>query len=213
MKVAPSWSWACQPVFFELIIQPQCNILCRVRSYLRLELSLLEPSISLDGSNPFGRLRKASLYLCGKLASLLTVTLLERGYWYCKTLDNYLVCIEADWNCWESGGVSFKQMAKLKLLLIASCCSEQQAEDGIEEVICKPQYRQTFFQDSELDFKASTACRFCSNADLKRDIWGLLIHPTAKPNTYYRVRAFLCRAEHGGSDVFKDAETKVLDLI
>lgn len=133
-QLAPSWSWAGRENFQQFLCSDRLNTRCRVRTHLRPEYQLLESKIQIDGVNPLGRLRNASILLSGRVSSLPVGSMpgadvLGKQDWKCK-VGRGLVDIMPDWapmNAWDATGISAADQTKLRLLLISSCCSEWQS--------------------------------------------------------------------------------------
>lgn len=236
LQVGPSWSWASRPDFYQFDISPRVNTRCRVRTHLRPEFNLLNSNISTDGVNPRGRVKRASLKVSG-----LMIRLRARCFpntkrrvidWKYKTSEGYRLSIMPDWDFWRyeennEEDIHVGDDGELQLLLISSCCSDwptqicenpgyrpllEEAEDH-DWVTFKPHYRRTFLEDDEKTFEATADCSLCSENSRRRDIWGLLVYPAGPEGTYYRVGVFICRAELGGSDLFKGVEAQTLELL
>lgn len=233
MKCAPSWSWAGTAYFSRFATE------CRIRTHLRQEFTLLNSTISIDGANRLGRLKYASLSISGKSITCPIDYLPERTEWLCKTQDGHILYVQPDWRAPEGNSFNEKEATQLRFLLLSSCCSDTLFEDdyhskrqlqklarrastqtitsfGDDDLLRQMfpvEYEKTIFQDSELDFDAERDCSFCSDGERRRDVWGLLIHPAQKTNTYYRVGMFMSRAIHGGSDVFANAEVGTFELV
>jgi hypothetical protein len=236
LQIGPSWSWASRPDFFRFVISPRINRLCRVRSHLRPEFTLMSSIVSVDGVNPLGRLRKASLKLSGFMirlrAGCLPISRNPDREWQYKTSKGHTLSIDPDWNFWtdESSNTEDVHIAddgKLQLLIISSCCSDwsspnsessthhlpmEKAEDHTDWVTFKPHYRLSFYGNEEKACEAVPDCLLCSEHGRRRDVWGLLVYPTGIEMTFYRVGIFICRAEYGGSELFQEANTQVLEL-
>ena len=237
VQSAPSWSWASQLEHHECAMTVINNMRCRIRSHVRQEFEVLEARLLLDGSNPFGTIKQASLRLSGKVipfpeTSDLARTQFIQTEWY-KTDQDQWIYIEPDWTLCgpfvpasepDSGlSVPFEETKQLKLLLVSSCCCERRGltrrsgdvENERVNVIYKTQYRKTFFHDTSLGASAPKFCPYCRNPRRRRDIWGLLLYPAAERGygKFYRVGIFLCRAEHGGSDLFRDVEKSEIELV
>ncbi|KAF2730208.1 HET-domain-containing protein [Polyplosphaeria fusca] len=235
LQIGPSWSWVSRPDFMEFDISTRVNRTCRVRSHLRPEFTLLSSTISVDGVNPLGRVQKASLKICGFLVRLRAgcspISVDRASKWMCKTSKGHTLFIDPDWRPrrMKSNGENVHKGDddKLQLLIISSCCSDSpipisehsahhpsmdETEDYATRVIYKPHYRRSFFEDKERTLEAMTDCSLCSEQGRRRDIWGLLIYPAGPEMTFYRVGVFICRAEFGGSQLFKEAERQVLEL-
>lgn len=134
-QLAPSWSWAGRDNFEQFLCSDRLNTRCRVRTHLRPEYRLIESRIQVDGANPLGRLRNASLLLSGRVLSLPEgsvpgADVLGKQDWKCEVAGKGLVDILPDWasrNAWDATGISAEEQTKLRLLLISSCCSEWQS--------------------------------------------------------------------------------------
>ena len=236
LQIGPSWSWASRPDFFEFDISPRINTLCRVRTHLRPEFDLLNSSISVDGVNPLGRVQKASLKIRGRMVRLRARCFPNTvGWvvnWMYNTSEGYSLSIRPDWEFRryeesKEDEVHVGDDGELQMLMISSCCSDwptqnseysthhpllEEAED-LNRVTYKSHYRQTFLEDSEENFDVVNDCSLCSASSRRRDVWGLLVYPAGPETTFYRVGVFLCRAECGGSDLFKGVEMQTLELL
>ncbi|KAF2973272.1 hypothetical protein GQX73_g425 [Xylaria multiplex] len=209
-QVAPSWSWAGRcPGRCAFMISPRLNTCCRVRAHLRSEYTQLDFDIQLEGVNPFGRLRRASLYLSGRILGCKTEWV-GKGERYCisKGPGDALTVVTTDW---ESG---VEDTGELSMLLISSCCADPirntQTEEAVDDKVrrsFRPGYKPTFYGSAE------SSCTECDNPTALRDAWGLLIHPVGRPGAYYRVGAFMSRADYGGLDLFRGAEEQRIELV
>jgi hypothetical protein len=232
LQIAPSWSWASRPNYVLFRISPRINSLCFARSHLRREFTLLDLSIAIDGVNPLGRIKKASLKISGFAVRLNTghmpLTYENVSTWEYTTSGGHTLTMNTDWLDWENEeidaeSVRMANFGKLQLLIVSSCCSDWSgtssryaAPNSSKEkaydatwITYKPRYRSSFL-DSALGTAAT--CPQCLETGRRRDIWGLLIYPTGRGMTFYRVGTFLCRAERGGSDLLQEAEEKVIEL-
>ncbi|KAK3390823.1 heterokaryon incompatibility protein-domain-containing protein [Podospora didyma] len=154
----------------------------------------------------------------------------------------YLILVSHDWTPDKRKGYAFwdhdsgrrpppprgtteDQLSKLRLLLLSSCCSDDSLEtppvqltpEVATGVLFRPEYGKTFLDDP--DFRAQDGtCSHCRDNKRNRDVWGLLLYPAADadgwllPGTYYRVGVFFCRAQHGGSSLFREAEVCRIEL-
>lgn len=238
MQNAPTWSWASRGRDFHRFWISVTSVgRCRIRAHLRPEITA-ESRVSIDGNNPFGRLKNAHLWLSGKLVDLrgaLTLrvqreTILARKLCYYRTRQGHVICIELDWvppplTTEEEGiqtGMTPDEEMNLRLLLTSSCCSSSPGNieaidyDGktVENIVWKVKFDfHTFFEDAGCGETAIWDCSYCQDTSRRKDIWGLLLYPAGGQNRFYRVGAFLSRAEHGGSDLFQEAETCHIELV
>lgn len=222
------------------MITNRLNFTCRIRSHLKTELELISSQTVVEGLNPLGRVKSASLTIRGRVLSLPdgfvpTVKDDSEGHWVCYIPELGHVFIEYDWKPrrpWKGDvGLSKKMLKQLRLLLVASCCSEQQRNNTrcgycnrilgevkipcpINEYRCGECNNITLEDIADITFKpeyldtiyqhaeSASGCPHCAQDPQKKDIWGLLIFPTGQINTYYRVGVLLSRAEQGGSRIF-----------
>ncbi|KAI0528522.1 hypothetical protein GGR58DRAFT_509216 [Xylaria digitata] len=213
-QVAPSWSWAGRcPGRCAFMISPRVNTCCRIRTHLQAEYTQLNPDIQLDGVSPFGRLRRASLHLSGRMLGCKTEWMIGNGERYCisKGPGDALAVVKTDW---ESGA---ENSGNLSMLLISSCCADPigniQAEGALEVKVrrsFRPGYKPTFHDRSG---KSGSSCTQCHDPTAPRDAWGLLLHPAGRPGAYYRVGIFMSRAEYGGWGLFRRAEERRIKLV
>lgn len=77
----------------------------------------------------------------------------------------------------------------------------------------KPDYMNSFYDDSHPGFDAAVHCDLCSDQTLIRDIWGLLIYPAGPADTFYRVGTFFSRAAFGGSAIFEGVKPRRIVLV
>ncbi|KAK4164610.1 heterokaryon incompatibility protein-domain-containing protein [Cladorrhinum sp. PSN259] len=148
----PSWSWASTPRFHRFLISALDGHMCRVRTHLRQEFSMLQSNVAVDGVNPYGALKATpnSLLVSGRLIDFSGIlkspewSVVENSEWDCwNAAKGYLLQVSHDWepdrnrtgwgNRWGvSGGAGERvlaeaeteQISKLKLLLLSSCCSD-----------------------------------------------------------------------------------------
>jgi hypothetical protein len=145
-----------------------------------------------------------------------------------RSEDGSVTYIYYDWSFRKTKKsiLSANYYDRLRLLAISSCCSDYQSRESTEyqddanvlgqmesRIIFKTQYRNSFYNDNEAEKVAVANCSLCSDKHRNRDVWGLLIYLSNLPDTYFRVGAFLSRAEHGGKEIFEHAETKTLKLV
>ena len=235
---APSWSWASRPDFFRFVVSSLDQRRCRVRTHLRPEMEVVRSNIRIDGTNDLGRLQIGnSLGVAGKMIGLAEVTarpdwkLTENAEWECANVGRgYLVLISRDWEAkrkgygtgteWPPQGVTEEEMGRMKLLLMASCCSDvvkpphEPLKPGTGEVINalnRLDYGKTFLEEAEFRI-GEGRCVLCDEEGRRRDVWGLLVHPAGE-NRYFRVGVFFSRAQHGGSVVFDGAQNCQVDLV
>lgn len=235
---APSWSWASRPDFFRFVISSLDQKRCRVRTHLRPEMEAVRATIRVDGTNDLGRLQSGnSLAVVGKMIGLAQVTarpdwqLRENAEWECANIGKgYLISISRDWEAkrkgygsgtdWPPQGATDEEMGTMRLLLMASCCSDVvKLADGVlkpgtvdvYKALNRLDFGNTFL--AEPDFRVGKGrCVFCDEEGRRRDVWGLLLYPAGE-NRYFRVGIFFSRAQHGGSAVFDGAETCQVDLV
>jgi len=103
---APSWSWASRPNFEDFMFRI-CKYspgVCRYRSHLRLELSVLASRILVEGVNPFGRLQgpESSLVLLGRVINWPASNKLFLGgyydeWFYFPAESEQTICMQLDW--------------------------------------------------------------------------------------------------------------------
>ena len=232
---APSWSWASRHDYQACVMSASDDMCCRIRSHIRQEFEVVETKVSLDGRNSFGRLKQASLLLSGSIIPFPEIPdpgwTEEGGSFLYNTNRGYWIAVMPDWNpevvYHSAEPITIEPldgMAQTELFLVSSCCSgrrggssRKSSETGqqVLDEIFKPEYWKTFFHDSRRWSSASQSCPYCQNQGRIRDVWGLLLYPAAggQGKRYYRVGIFLCRAEHGGSDLFRDAERREIELI
>ena len=201
-------------------------------------MEVVRSNIRIDGTNDLGRLQIGnSLGVAGKMIGLAEVTarpdwkLTENAEWECANVGRgYLVLISRDWEAkrkgygtgteWPPQGVTEEEMGRMKLLLMASCCSDvvkpphEPLKPGTGEVINalnRLDYGKTFLEEAEFRI-GEGRCVLCDEEGRRRDVWGLLVHPAGE-NRYFRVGVFFSRAQHGGSVVFDGAQNCQVDLV
>lgn len=224
-KVGPSWSWVGRsPGNIGFILTPAKVFRCRIRSHIRSELLHLRAESQVDGKNPLGRIKSATIELSGKLLDMPGVWMHQNrrsmSYWYTVS-EGQVAYIGTDWHVspLREGDI----VRQCRLLLLCSCCSEPPVTmaDGVtekrysnwrEKMIRRQDYRRTFYQDRNRGDSGIGRCTFCKPGH-ERDAWGLLIYPAAHPGTYYRVGWFLCRAQLGGLSIFDQGYTDSITLV
>lgn len=241
--IVPSWSWVNKGKSKNFIITPKGKDTCRLRRHLQPEFCMLDCEYVVEGNNPLGRLKQASITIRARTIAPRAESLAnDHMRWIWEKTPTSVAIIDLDWGCMSGTlGISRRQWEKLRFLLIASCCSKVQTHMAHQCWNCKERVSQptrgrlkctkchidltldqtcrgyfeptTFFEDSEPDFNPSVDCSLCADEDRRRDIWGLVIFSAGEPNTYYRVGTFISRAAHGGSDIFCGAEDGEIVLI
>ncbi|KAI7775441.1 HET-domain-containing protein [Diaporthe eres] len=147
-----------------------------VRRHLRAEFKILQSRVLVDGVNPYGRIRSASISPSGstiRMAPGLLASMHSDHFdlQLCELFPDLFAFIERDWTPIVSSratGVKRQKRAHFQLLLLASCCSEPEAEplhrsrarvlsgkdvtpEEKEKMIVeamKSQYRRSFYEDS-----------------------------------------------------------------
>lgn len=175
-SIAPSWSWASRRSCLKFLATNRTNTTCRVRRHLRAESKILQSRVLVDGVSPYGRIRSASISLSGstiRMAPGLLASMHSDHFdpQLCELFPDLFAFIERDWTPIVSSratGVKRQKRALFQLLLIASCCSEPEAEplhrsrarvlsgkdvtpEEKEKMIVeamKSQYRRSFYEDS-----------------------------------------------------------------
>lgn len=267
LRVAPSWSWASKRDFSFFMIGSGFTT-CRHLTHLKPRIAIENADVKVDGANPYGCIKTASITLRGNVFTLPASSMPPTGatlrtrfgrnwrymtLWDCRFNDSWTVYIDPGWEAYSqtATGLHPRLQKQLRLLPIADCCADPDhlsagecsgcgrtldgkgerrtgLDDGAEETPCntcrhpaavqeqgiyKKSYLNTLFQDRDPGFVADRDCPECADKSLPRDVWGLLIFPTGHGNEYYRVGAFMSRAEHGGTDIFRDAEETTITLV
>lgn len=246
--IAPSWSWANKPNFREFMIKSHSLERCQMRRHLKPEFSLLSSEYVVQGDNPLGRLTKATMTMRARTvtprANSWTNT---SNYWVWHKSNASLACIrfdwdqdEFDWNERPEYSVTRRHWRKLRLLLITSCCSNEQTarpcwicEGSVSNLApgflkcskcdndCTEEQTAigglgyvmpNFLEDGGPSFNPAADCSLCADKRLRRDVWGLVIFYIGKANRYCRVGTFISRALQGGSDIFSGAEDREIVL-
>ncbi|KAI1371340.1 HET-domain-containing protein [Hypoxylon crocopeplum] len=133
LQLAPSWSWASRENFEQFLCTDRINTLCRVRTHLRAEFKIVESRVRVEGVNPLGRLKSASLLVAGRMLSLPAGSMPEadklgKQSWRCR-IQGGVIEIFPDWvpeSTWDTTGISTAEQSRLRFLLVSSCCSEWQ---------------------------------------------------------------------------------------
>lgn len=136
--IAPSWSWvtaSSRPVC-RFVLTNRTNATCRVRTHLKPQFELHHTRAEIEGSNPLGRIKGASITLRGKtiplpansMPSVSQNTDIEPLRWVCKFGAASIMIITPDWNpvCATATGLNSRSQNRLRLLLVADCCTDQQ---------------------------------------------------------------------------------------
>ncbi|KAF4471997.1 hypothetical protein FALBO_1102 [Fusarium albosuccineum] len=197
--IAPSWSWASRShlVLFRMYRETLIN-------YARGECAILDVSIQLKGTSPFGEVTGGHIDVLGKCyASSQRLTYFEvrdTGGVEGQTLrldDQYLTNIEPDCvlqDLFEEAHSGTELTAPITFLLIGSTIAEEWDKEKREEIRA--------YQDPEHDREPD------------RMAYGLLIHPTEKPGEFFRVGTFSSECHDlGGLRFFKDCETETVRLV
>lgn len=229
--ISPSWSWASFRTSFRFLISPSSSLLCRIRTHLRPEFVLLEDRVQLSGSNPFGAIQGAPLRLSGILIAAPDLDDIESDRRFIFPKSTPLVYFDWDWESPGNENISKGDLQSLRMLLVSTCCSDwpdefvghghvdSQHEKDMAFCIAvftgfiRYQQTQSFIKDNLPEETARANCRFCSDSGRRRDAWGLLLHPTTRPDVYYRVGIFISRAEQAGDHLFQGAHVQTIELI
>lgn len=225
-QVGPSWSWAGdRSGRLEFLMSTRTNFRCRIRSHLRPEFTVLESNSQVNGANPFGKLQTASLRLSGRVV-VPKIEKVGRRYLISRKEDGLLAVLQLDWGYQhEPPEIDLDSPARLLMLLVSSCCSdspvsdptmrraspEPYTRDPLEikiNLVYKARYERSYFEDSSRE-----GCSACTDPDAQRDVWGLLLHTAEHSGAFYRVGAFVSRAEQGGMKLFNDAEERTIELL
>lgn len=134
--------------------------------------------------------------------------------------------VSHDWDDDAAGGsnpavTTEEELSKIKLLLLSSCCSLSELPAGsikpgaeaTTKILFPTEHSKTFLDDPDFQSGGGGTCSFCQDQKHKRDVWGLLLYPADSQGRYYRVGIFYSRAQHGGSEVFNEAETCEVELM
>ncbi|KAJ3525936.1 hypothetical protein NM208_g11425 [Fusarium decemcellulare] len=188
--IAPSWSWASRShlVLFRMYREALIN-------YARSECTILDASIQLKGTSPFGEVIGGHLDVSGKCYEgsrrLTYFEVKDKGGIEGQTLrldDQYLTNIETDCvlkDLFEETHSGTELIAPITFLLIGSTIAEEWDKEEREEMrAC---------QDPAHDRESD------------RMAYGLLIHPTGKLGEFFRVGTFSSECHDlGGLGFFKD---------
>lgn len=123
--IAPSWSWVNKGKIENFIITPKGRERCRLRRHLQPEFSILNSEYAVEGNNPLGRLKQATITLRARtIAPRAKSIKLLSLCWVWEKTPKSLALIHLDWFC-ESRQLSMsrRQWKRLRFLVIASCCS------------------------------------------------------------------------------------------
>ncbi|KAI9646850.1 hypothetical protein NHQ30_004850 [Ciborinia camelliae] len=217
IKIAPSWSWAGTQNFGEFCITDRLNFTCRTGDFMIVHSDWAKDSAygSLEGEN----LAKLRFLLVSSCCSSRKDTVespigdasqgLTESY---KGLEGSANITEAQFSSEDEesslgGYVEEERDSKSRITF-----TDEELESMYNDALMS-EYCDSFFQDSDSDFDSSKDCNICADKSRKRDVWGLLIYPAEKPNTYYRVGMFISRTQHGGSKIFENASKEELVLI
>lgn len=242
--VMATWSWASRQhrVRFAMAIGDG-RPLSHSRPHVTPEYDLLEPDVQVEGLNPYGRLKTASLLLSARLMSLadpgsLTHQVFNVGaskrhvpLWKYRLSKGRIIHILPDWY-WVSDaghGLGEEGISRLRLMLLSSCGSyacftpprqippKGIAPDDLPDD--NPNLSDEGFYPTYLSTMYSSNfppkyCKFCNAVPWWRDIWGLLVYPTEDdPKRYYRVGIWFSYAETGGSPIFEGIEKETIRLV
>ena len=221
-QVAPSWSWASRR-------RGRCAFVIRTRknAHLRREFDLLESRVQLENpANPFGRLRHASLHLSGRMIVPRIMEGRRRPggdyHFFSPGRDGQMAEVFIDWGRRNirRKEIEAEAQAPLVMFLISSCCVEPLlASDGDatptdlrarSQSVYGPAYGQRLLNSEDV---TGSNCRLCADQEAPRDIWGLLIHPTNCPGTYFRVGIFVSKADQGGMLLFEGSTRCTIELV
>lgn len=149
-SIAPSWSWASRRSFLEFRIANQSLMTCRVRRHLRADTRILQSRVLVDGVNPYGRIRSASISLFGATMGLyqnslklaFTRTMIDNLH--CEILPGFWAFVTTDWKSMRprATGIKRRMRMQLQLLLIASCCSDWSGNGETRPVSMAPHNEQ-----------------------------------------------------------------------
>ncbi|KAK4656381.1 hypothetical protein QC762_311340 [Podospora pseudocomata] len=238
----PSWSWpGRRDDIFRFVHSLPDGRKCRVRTHLRPEFSLVKSNVQAEGVvNPFGRLSPEvnSLVVSGKVIPMSDFLppdkpkwefTTESAEWRCANAEKgYLIMVSHDWDDDAAGGsnpavTTEEELSKIKLLLLSSCCSLSELPAGsikpgaeaTTKILFPTEHSRTFLDDPDFQSGggAGATCSFCQDQKRKRDVWGLLLYPADSQGRHYRVGIFYSRAQHGGSEVFNEAQTCEVELM
>ncbi|KAJ0114128.1 HET-domain-containing protein [Diaporthe amygdali] len=100
----------------------------------------------VDGVNPYGRIRSASISLFGpmiriKPGSMPSVDRQGNRLWVCELFPDCLAILQPDWTPIEphrTTGIGKRMQAQVQLLLISSCCSDQRIRSSSRDVHTPP---------------------------------------------------------------------------
>lgn len=235
-RTVPSWSWASRQhrVRFS-IARGDGRPVPHSRDAMRPEYELLAVDYQVDGLNPLGRVKSASLTMSVKLLPLsepecIVPQIFDVGpskrhvpLWRYSLGNEQVIHILPDWH-WASqtgGVVSEEGISKLQMMLLSSCGSHTRALMSMNPELTMSEMPniESFSLDAQGFYRYysssmySNICIFCADAQW-RDIWGLLLCPADdSAKRYFRVGIWFSYGETGGSPIFDNIERTKITLL
>lgn len=128
--IMPSWSWINKGKIEKFIITPKGHERCRLRRHLQPEFCIRNFEYAVEGNNPLGCLKQASITLGARTIAPQAKSMTRRSLaarWIWEKTPTSLAVIDLDWSCGSRQlRIRRRQWEKLRFLVIASCCSKVQ---------------------------------------------------------------------------------------
>ncbi|KAI2632174.1 HET-domain-containing protein [Hypoxylon sp. NC1633] len=239
LYVAPSWSWASRSHGVDFRDFGFCPLpwslpFKETSTDIREECEVMNASISLEDSNPFGRVKGGSLVMRGVVVPPFSdVRLLSKPTWRrvrCRANENgsYVAYMILDWTEFEDR----RSLEGLSLLLIGSCEVarlrdpvhdeyEDELPAPLEEVLGDGLQAGATARETEHEEEVPNGEGLCkedtddsSSGDDQRSAYGIVIHPSSQPGKYLRLGIFYSiPLERGGLQYFQGRPMQTVEII